>query len=349
VPNRLRRLDEKVKSVTAALDQMNTAQVARSIGVPESTLRYDLKKVRAALPDVLRNRTPGPKPILKPLATRVRPSREDRPGECPKCQAQRIWKNGGYRVFNWVGMLLAGWLGVRRVWIQRYRCAECGYEIPSAERRRQAEGRRAWWQQVKRLMGLSRFKLGLSARRTQVLVAFVYARQVSLGFIEDQTDTLGRRAEVVLKRLRECPLGWVKLHDEHLAGAEFAYPGLDQMRVHHLVACFRWPDDWLKVISSQSGGIRVHPQPPAGAIRLDAPHHPVELQATGDIPIPLTGGPPDALGHVPGINQPSQCTSPSSTITKYFHWGRLNTPLNKRRYWARRTSWTLIGWGVTSS
>lgn len=40
------------------------------------------------------------------------------------------------------------------------------------EQRRQAEARRAWWQQVCRLIGLSRFKLGLSVRKTRVLMAF---------------------------------------------------------------------------------------------------------------------------------------------------------------------------------
>ncbi|HJW89795.1 MAG TPA: hypothetical protein VJ436_04055 [Anaerolineales bacterium] len=205
MPNRLRPLDEKVKSVAAALDSINVAAVARQIGVPARTLAYDLEKVRAALPDVVRNRTPGPPPAPKPPAESVRPAPDARPSECPKCHGQRVWKNGGYWVLNWTLMLLAGWLGIQRVWIQRHRCAVCGYEIPSAERQRQAEGRRAWWQQVKRLIGLSRFKLGLSARKTQLLVGFIYARQVSLGFIERQTETIGRCAEAVLQRLKECP------------------------------------------------------------------------------------------------------------------------------------------------
>jgi len=101
-------------------------------------------------------------------------------------------------------MLTLGWLSVQRVRIQRWRCALCGYELISPERECQAEARRAWWCQVSRLVSLSRFKLGLSVRKTQILVGFVYARRVSVGYIERLTQRVGRRAEVALARLSEC-------------------------------------------------------------------------------------------------------------------------------------------------
>jgi len=202
--NRARPLDEKVQVVAQVLDRINVAAAAHQVGVPESTLRYDLQKIRAALPAVLQNRPPGPQRVPQLTTTPGPPVRADRPAECPRCHSTHIWKNGGYWVLNWVLMLLAGWLGVCRVWIPRFRCAACGYEIPSAERQRQAAGRQAWWQQVQRLIGLSRFKLGLSARKTQVLVTFVYARQVSLGFIVQQTHRVGAKAAVALARLRDC-------------------------------------------------------------------------------------------------------------------------------------------------
>lgn len=113
-------------------------------------------------------------------------------------------KNGTYWVLNWLLMLTLGWLGVRRVCIQRWRCKVCGCELSSPERVRQAEARRAWWRQVSRLVSLSRFKLGLSVRKIQVLVGFVYARQVSNGYIERLTQRVGKRAEVALARLSEC-------------------------------------------------------------------------------------------------------------------------------------------------
>jgi hypothetical protein len=105
---------------------------------------------------------------------------------------------------------------VQRVRIQRRRCKGCGTEILSPERARQAEARRAWWDQVNRLVGLSRFKLGLSVRKTQVLVGFVYARQVSLGHIDRLTQQVGRRAEAALSRLGACRQGMAHflLYDE---------------------------------------------------------------------------------------------------------------------------------------
>jgi hypothetical protein len=59
--NRKRTIDEKVLSVEIALDQINVEQAAREAGVPPSTLRHDLNKVKQSLVDVLKNRTPGPK------------------------------------------------------------------------------------------------------------------------------------------------------------------------------------------------------------------------------------------------------------------------------------------------
>jgi hypothetical protein len=60
--NRKRTIDEKVLSVEIALEQVNVEQAAREAGVPPSTLRYDLDKVKLSLADILKNRTPGPKP-----------------------------------------------------------------------------------------------------------------------------------------------------------------------------------------------------------------------------------------------------------------------------------------------
>jgi hypothetical protein len=59
--NRPRTIDEKVKPVQIALEQINIEKAAREAGVPASTLRYDLNKVKQSLVDVLKNRTPGPK------------------------------------------------------------------------------------------------------------------------------------------------------------------------------------------------------------------------------------------------------------------------------------------------
>ena len=204
--NRIRQLDEKVQSVRKALEQINIEAAAREAGVPASTLRYDLKKVEQALPETVENRTPGPKPKGKAMEATKQRSKTEESKVCPKCTG-KVTRNGTYWVLNWVRMLLLGWLGVQRVRIQRRRCRDCGYEIISPERARQAKARRAWWAQVNRLVGLSRFKLGLSVRKTQLLVKFVYARPVSIGHIDRLTQRVGRRAEAALARLGQCRQG----------------------------------------------------------------------------------------------------------------------------------------------
>jgi hypothetical protein len=59
--------------------------------------------------------------------------------------------------------------------------------VVSPERVRQAEAHQARRQQVARLIGLSRFTLDLSVRKTQLLVGLVCARQVSVGYMERLT------------------------------------------------------------------------------------------------------------------------------------------------------------------
>jgi hypothetical protein len=203
VSNRIRPLHEKVEPVRIALGQINVALAAREAGVPESTLRYDLNKLDQALPEVLATQRPGPKPGKPETHTPAQPGMQPAVGPCPQCGG-RVRKNGTYWVLNWVMILTVGWMGVRKVLIQRWRCRGCGYEIVSRERVRQAQARRAWWQQVNRLIAFSRFKLRLSVRGTQLLVKFVYARPVSVGHIERLTQRVGKRAEGALTRLSQC-------------------------------------------------------------------------------------------------------------------------------------------------
>lgn len=202
--NRIRPLAEKVQSVAIALGQINVEAAARETGVAASTLRYDLNKVTAALPEILVNLKPGPKPEGKAAAVRERRSApEEGATICSAC-GDKVTKNGTYWVLNWWLLLTVGWLGIQRVCIQRRRCRGCGQEIITPERARQTEARQAWWCQVNRLLGLSRFKLGLSVRKTQILVQFVYGRPVSIGHINRLTQQVGRRAEAALARLGAC-------------------------------------------------------------------------------------------------------------------------------------------------
>ncbi len=201
--NRPRSIEEKIQSVEVALGYINIEAAAREAGTLASTLRYDLKKVKDALPEVLVNQLPGPKPQNERNEATVIASRCEESTACPKCGGKTT-KNGTYRVLNWFLMLTLGWLGIQRVLIQRRRCKVCGHEVVSSERARQAEARKAWWNQVNRLVCLCRFKLRLSVRMIQILVKFVYARSLSIGHIERLTQRVGNRAGASLKRLSKC-------------------------------------------------------------------------------------------------------------------------------------------------
>ena len=51
-----------------ALKGVNVEWAAREAGVPASTLRYDLNKVRGRLAELLSNAKPGPVPKKSPVA-----------------------------------------------------------------------------------------------------------------------------------------------------------------------------------------------------------------------------------------------------------------------------------------
>jgi transposase-like protein len=205
--NREIPIETKVKVMEKCLSLVNVEAAATEYGVSPGAISYWFnKKIKSRMSEILVNDLPGPKPeaqsALSEAATEVK---ADRPTVCPGCGRSHIWKNGTYAVINWVWLLTVGWLvGLQQVIIQRWRCADCGCELISPERQQQAQARRAWGQQVRRLIGLSRFKLGLSVRKTQALIAFQYGRTASVGFIHRQTQVIGQRAQAVLERLSLC-------------------------------------------------------------------------------------------------------------------------------------------------
>lgn len=203
--NRVIPTEIKVKVMQESLCLSKVEEIAFQYGVsPEAIYYWFNQKVKPALGEVLKNDRPGPEP--KPDGeVKLAQATVERPEICEQCGGRRIRKNGRYWVINWIWLLSIGWLvGVQKTIIQRWRCAQCGHELVSVERQRQAEARRGWWQQVKRMIGLSRFKLGLSVRKTQVLVAFAYGRQVSVGIVQRQTQLVGKRAQTILERMSDC-------------------------------------------------------------------------------------------------------------------------------------------------
>lgn len=203
--NRYIPTETKVQAMEECLQLVKVEDTANRYGVHPNSIYYWFNKIKANLNEVMANETPGPKPKPQPTPEESKANSRERPTKCDQCGNTRIWKNGTYQVINWAWLLTIGWLvGLRWIVIHRYRCAQCGHELVSDEQRRQAEARRAWWQQVRRLIGLSRFKLGLSVRKTRVLMAFQYGRSVSVGFIQRQTQRIGQRAQSVLERLNYC-------------------------------------------------------------------------------------------------------------------------------------------------
>ena len=140
---RKREIDEKVESVETALDQINVEEAAQDAGVPASTLRYDLEKLKKALPEVLADQKRGPKPEEKAADSTAKQPETEEPIACPECGG-RVTKNGTYWVLNWVLMLTMGWLGVQKIRIQRRRCKKCGHEIRSLEQDTDSGQVRLW-------------------------------------------------------------------------------------------------------------------------------------------------------------------------------------------------------------
>jgi len=82
------------------------------------------------------------------------------------------------------------WFSQKRVTIQRIRCGTGGREIETVQRQSLAQARRQAWQFFKQLAAFSKFKLGLSNRRTALLAVFAFGRAVSATFVNDVTHTL---------------------------------------------------------------------------------------------------------------------------------------------------------------
>ena len=81
---RIRRTEEKVQPVLTALDQINVEAASRKAGVPSSTLRDDLKKVKKALPGILVSRKRGPEPENRVADSTAKQFETEEPKVCPE-------------------------------------------------------------------------------------------------------------------------------------------------------------------------------------------------------------------------------------------------------------------------
>ena len=213
MPNRIIPIEIKVNALAQCLVLQNVDAVAKELEVaPNSIRNWFTEKVLPGLAEALAKENPGPKP--KGVSVRERTAQgqraassrevEERPEHCPHCHSSRVWKNGCYRVINWLTFLSARWFSQKRVTIQRIRCGTCGCEIDTVQRQSLATARRQAWQFFKQLAAFSKFKLGLSNRRTRLLAAFAFGRAVSATFVNDVTHTVGQKAQATLKRIANC-------------------------------------------------------------------------------------------------------------------------------------------------
>lgn len=211
VPNRIISIEIKVNALSQCLMLQNVEATAKELGVaPNSIHNWFMTKVLPSLPEVLAKEHPGPKP--KAASTRPREGKrtttstgvEERLEYCPHCQSSRVWKNGRYRVINWLAFLSVRWFNQKRVAIQRIRCGTCGREIDTVQRQGLAQARRQAWQFFKQVAAFSKFKLGLSNRRTALLAAFAFGRAVSATFVNDVTHVVGQKAQSTLARIANC-------------------------------------------------------------------------------------------------------------------------------------------------
>jgi hypothetical protein len=217
VANRIIPTATKVNAMNQCLVLQNVEPVAKELGVASNSIRnWFATKVLPGLPEALAKEHPGPKPKVTPRPTRPALSVskgkraalsmevEERPDHCPYCQSSRVWRNGRYWVINWLAFLTMRWFSQKRVAIQRHHCGTCGRELDSLQRQRLAQARRQGWQFFKQLAAFSKFKLGLSNRRTALLAAFAFGRAISATFVSDVTRAIGQKAQATLKRIANC-------------------------------------------------------------------------------------------------------------------------------------------------
>ena len=210
--NRIIPTETKVNAMKQCLMLKNVEATATELGVSPSSIRnWFVTKVLPGLSEALDKEHPGPKPKATPACPAPKGKRaapraevDERPEHCPHCQSSRVWKNGVYRVINWLAFLSLRWFSQQRAPIQRHRCGTCGREIDSLQRQNLAQARRQSWQFFKQLAVFSKFKLALSNRRTALLAAFAFGRAISATFVNDVTHVAGQKAQVTLTRLANC-------------------------------------------------------------------------------------------------------------------------------------------------
>jgi len=151
MPYRSIDTERKVELILEHLKGARICSLARKYGVNEDSIHLWKNKVLETLSQILSPKTPGPRPRpqveileeeLKKLrkeyeamsqlsqitvSTKAPSFLEEKPSKCSECGANRIWKNGTYRVS---GERTSRSLKVsEKGTVQRFRCSHCGVKL----------------------------------------------------------------------------------------------------------------------------------------------------------------------------------------------------------------------------
>lgn len=126
---------------------------------------------------------------------------DGRPRSCPHCGGDKIWKNGTYQVFNWKAFFTFRWFSHLKVTLQRYLCSACRRPVPSQEKQEIALFRAKSRVLLKRVIVFSKFGLNLPLRGIQVLLEFVFNLHLSLGYLNNTVQQIGKLSKQILSTI----------------------------------------------------------------------------------------------------------------------------------------------------
>ena len=207
--------ETKVSALNECLDLNHTAEVAEKYDLHPDTIKYNFNKVVRAMPAILDHHhqyvvisilmlIDSLLLVLSRLESYRELISDGRPQRCPHCGCLIVWKNGTYQVFNWKAFFTFRWFSGLKVEIQRYICSCCGRAIHSEEKEQTALFRERSKVLLKRVISFSKFGLNLPLRGIQDLIKFVFNVYLSLGYINNTIQKIGKISNSVLAAINHC-------------------------------------------------------------------------------------------------------------------------------------------------
>ncbi len=205
----------KVNALNECIVLKNVDEVSEKYNIHPDTIKYNFKKVVNAIPAILDNHHQcvviSSLMLINSLLlvlSRLESYRElisdGRPPRCSHCGCLTIWKNGTYKVFNWKAFFTFRWFSGLKVELHRYICSSCGRAIYSEEKKQMALFREKSKVLLKRVIAFSKFGLNLPLRGIQDLIKFVFNLYLSLGYINNTIQKIGKISNSVLAVINHC-------------------------------------------------------------------------------------------------------------------------------------------------